>query len=1501
MGLRFERRMNRRLLRWMYYTWKTVKLTVISLLCIVLVVVSLIFGLLQLDVTKRYATFKTNQWLEETFVGTIRVESITGLIPFSIGLQNITVSHGDTVASLGSLRASFAYHDVLGKRIRVRSLVMDHLTVDVDTLLATAFERKKPVLLLGSEKEVDASWTFELPNISLFNGTVTRDTLRIEGIELHTFAEFGPQISYVDVSSLNFEIPSLSSDAFQISGQYYRDSRFIEFNAIEIAHGQSLFKFGIVGDTFLDTLTVWKAEVDTSTIFPSDFKWVKLNLPEVDQPFTLSGLGNGTKYGLELRNFRVGYRSSFIHTDATLLHIDDPKRLFGELRVKSSRILRNELTDWAELPEFPDFRLNGTVSGDRRHVTSRATVTTGAGKAQINARLGWANGFRISAKGSFEEINLAGLRPKSPVTSLNGTFGLTGSGVALSEIDADMRVDLSVSSISETVIDTAMIAIKGAEGKYLVTGNAFSPRAGGLSLAGYLDIRGAEPKLDLRGNGMGVDMATVAPGRGLAKTDLDFRFQTSVTGLTPERIHGEFSVDVDRAMIGGVKQKAHQLYLDLDSPDRDDRTLRFTSNIADATISGDIQIQQFAAMGVYWSNWLRVQIQKQFTFEKPDSRIDVAYNGALEDVRVTVEASLKDLRLLNAYVPSLPQLGSRSDVTLLVNATSDRLLVNGGIRGDSIMVGDVKTLRSNLQVSTQFVHQSDLNEFSNVKVQLAAGLLKVGNFEMREYTLDLVLSDDTLTVNQRANRIGENAQLRNRLTATLQDSSLTVSMDEFRLSNRAYVWESPGKPQFVYDSAGNFDIKNLLLINEKQIIDVEGRFSSLASDSVVYKIENLDLAKLSELIGGRIAFSGIMNATIASKTLGTDPAINGRVDVDRLVLNNRLFGDVRFQSSFNPAFGRFDTRLNITGENAGNDVDVNGYFYASDNGGTRDTTFKFDIAVKKADLWVVNLFNKDLFQTIDGRLSGGGWLAGNFNNFDFDAAFNIDQARVVPYFLLTDYSVSGPIKVNRKDGLTLNDLQLTDRFGGRGVLSGRLDFNDFKPDKDINMTMVMNNLQFLNNTFTPEVPFYGVAYGTGTITLTGKTSSPFLQTRGQIVTSANSRIAIPFLDQTSVEEKVKFLEFVDSFDEVYRPVSVQQSATTAGTAANTTGSRFVELFTLNLSFAAPPGSTVQLVFDPLTGEILNAQGSGSVQIRLEDEQFNVFGTFNVNQGDYTFVAGDIFRRKFDLRDGGTLIWEGPADNARLNVLAAYRSRPDISVVSQQNVTAAVSTRVPIDLVLSITGTLLSIQNDFYFEFPNAIDVTQNSTQLAFLNSDEQKLVQATSLLFTGGFIPPNEASGGQYTRVADDLQSRGLSQLLSSQVNSLLNSRLSFLDVDFNFSGFDQTDIGVAVRLFDDRLVLRGESQFVQGNEASLGDLGATFRINRAFSIEIFHRRDPTLQAALGNQANIQSNNITGMGLEAQVQFNTWRELRHRVWGSIRRFFSIDDDRSPKSTNTAVR
>src|SRR5690625_7644286 len=89
----------------------------------------------------------------------------------------------------------------------------------------------------------------------------------------------------------------------------------------------------------------------------------------------------------------------------------------------------------------------------------------------------------------------------------------------------------------------------------------------------------------------------------------------------------------------------------------------------------------------------------------------------------------------------------------------------------------------------------------------------------------------------------------------------------------------------------------------------------------------------------------------------------------------------------------------------------------------------------------------------------------------------------------------------------------------------------------------------------------------------------------------------------------------------------------------------------------------------------------------------------------------------------------------------------------------------------------------------------------------------------------------------------------------------------FSFTTMNEIDLGVSLRLFDDRIILRREGQ-ITGEQSDIGDLGATYRINRTFSVTAFHRQDPTLSYTSGVNTR-QSQEMNGIGLEAQVQFRS--------------------------------
>jgi len=188
--------------------------------------------------------------------------------------------------------------------------------------------------------------------------------------------------------------------------------------------------------------------------------------------------------------------------------------------------------------------------------------------------------------------------------------------------------------------------------------------------------------------------------------------------------------------------------------------------------------------------------------------------------------------------------------------------------------------------------------------------------------------------------------------------------------------------------------------------------------------------------------------------------------------------------------------------------------------------------------------------------------------------------------------------------------------------------------------------------------------------------------------------------------------------------------------------------------------------------------------------------------------------------------------------------------------------------------LATIENDFYFAYPSNFDTDLSASELSILNSEAQKLLQATSLLITGNFLPV-ETGANSDQNTQNRITQAGLGQLLSSQINNVLNSSLSNFDFDLNLTGFDQADLGIGLRLFDDRLELRRDGTIV-GEQTNIGDLEATYRINRFLSVEIFHRQDINSNRRVSQNGSLDR--VNGLGLQYQVQFSSWRRFFDDIW-----------------------
>jgi hypothetical protein len=462
--------------------------------------------------------------------------------------------------------------------------------------------------------------------------------------------------------------------------------------------------------------------------------------------------------------------------------------------------------------------------------------------------------------------------------------------------------------------------------------------------------------------------------------------------------------------------------------------------------------------------------------------------------------------------------------------------------------------------------------------------------------------------------------------------------------------------------------------------------------------------------------------------------------------------------------------------------------------------------------------------------------------------------------------------------------------------------------------MDLNELQFLNNTMDPEVPFFGNVSGTGLVRLSGSNDDMYLRTPNPIQVTSDSEVSIPLLEETELTEDGQFIRFVDSFeDELAKSRDKNGEDKTGETITEEElevlleDMSFIERFDLDLQFESVDEVTVYLIFDPVTGDILRSEGSGQARITIQDQDIQMFGRYGITEGTYQFVLGEIISRRLDLEPGGTIVWEGDPENARLDISAIYNARPNISTLTSETSLDDQSQngqQVPVDLIVEINGTLNSVENDYYFRLPSSLELSSNSTlsyTIGQINRDEeQKLLQATSILFTGQFIPTQGAGSatlGQSlsrgsTVLNPLLSNQVINPLLSNQINALLNSDVSRLDVDFNLNAYNEVNLGIALRLYNDRLILRREGQITGGGAQStfedrLGDLNATYRIRRGLSLTAFHRQNQILNnfAQTGSQTGEVTPSVDGLGLEAELQFNTWQSLFGKITGTFNSIF----------------
>ncbi len=1522
--------------RFLYITWRIFWSSILVLVATVVLFFGIIFLMLQTNPAKMHLSDRAEYWFNTNFEGTLHIGEVGGFLPLQMELRDVVLEYEDrTIVSMETLRIRADIIALLRNNLTVNDLALIRPSVYLRRdetgmyTLKRALSRIPDDTFPGSASETgkfDLPQPFHTLNIyapfmQVHQGLLHVETLpegyensgipepfRIGQINTEMFLEISTDQRYLDISYLTLLLEDLDSLELALSGQVYNDSRYLEFNVMRMRLGESYMDWNmefdgidLFGNNMLQQFeqATWTMLLKEGFLSENERNFFVPELPGDLGGLHATFLADGTGRYLSLRDVEIESGNTGLRFEADVSDFRNLEKLAYQFTIHEILVDFDDLvalTPQIQAIPFRDWNAIGTtgvLKGNADIMQVDLVFKLPEGSLRSSGMLDLTSPLSMDFTLTGQDINLAALDGFSDYPGrINTEILLTGSDLLGPSPYFTINVDIFDSWIAAIQIPDLHLDIDYSD-KVITYEFGYYQGTGYINGHGSLNLRGELPHLLLRGASSGLDLGIIAEGYSLPESDWNMNYDINWHGRNMDEWHGRVIVDVHPSRLNGNDLKFHQLYLDLNHPESRTRSLRLTSSIADLVMEGEISIPSIAPLINHWQDYFAHRVNDDILFRNTEETVrHRAEPGDL--LKADIFFEIKNLELLQAYVPRIPDITSSLQLQIHLHADHDKLEISSEWEDVTTAWNGVSIENSDVLFAAGFRFDQPFREFLELDMEVYVGRLTYMDQNLDSLSWTLFVDKDAISSHSRIANFGNEVRFSADIRGGLSESEIHFVIDDLVLGNYRYLWMTDGHPVLRYEENGKLHVEDLLVISGDDRIFVDGSFSSDPEDSVVYRFVNVDLGRISRMIDGKVGFQGIVNGDFVTRNLAVNPVFHGMLNVERLAFNERIIGDASLVSTYNSVRERFDTELQvITDEDKYSDyieknngirqhVTVTGWLRAPEANASVDSLYYFDFDVVELDAWVLRYLLESVFESIEGKATGKGYITGNLTDFDFHGDFEILESRVVPAFLEPLYRLTGKLSVNRQDGVIFHELNVRDAANGRGVITGTFDFNDFQPEKFMDITLRMQNLRFLDNSQGPDVPLYGRLAGTGVVNISGSNISPFVRTIEPVYTTSQSRLSLPLGDQAMDEAQGRYIRFVKDFGEI----DFRRKITTDPSELRQIDRTFMEVFRLDLQFVAAPNTTVQLIFDPVTGEIVNAQGSGRVRITLENEDLQVFGNFDISSGDYLFVGGDILTRRFILREGGTIRLEGDPANSLLDITAVYRSRPNIApllggAMDQTN-------RVPVELLLVITGTIDNLENDFYFEFPNAIDATQNAAVLNVLNSEEQKLLQATSLLFTGGFISGAIVGDTQTQELGTSLQARagqvGISQLLSNQINTLLSDNLINLDVDLNLLGFDQADLGIALRLFDDRLVLRREGE-VGGEETNIGDLGATYRINQNLSVEVFHRKDPMLMSILGAQADVE--NVNGVGLEAQFRFNTWKEFGNRVWRNVTTVFGL--------------
>ena len=753
------------------------------------------------------------------------------------------------------------------------------------------------------------------------------------------------------------------------------------------------------------------------------------------------------------------------------------------------------------------------------------------------------------------------------------------------------------------------------------------------------------------------------------------------------------------------------------------------------------------------------------------------------------------------------------------------------------------------------------NPLYNAYIELDS--IKTEQYKIRDFSLINVTMNDTLFVRSefKGGDKGEDNYSLNLYHTINKLKQSIVGIQKSELKYKDFLWylneKDDSDNKVIFNQAfTEFSFDNLVLSHEDKQVSLNGTLSGKTDKDLFLNFTGVPIEKILPTIDD-FSPKGNLNGSVNLKQIKGVYQPTANVSIDDLSINDIALGRLNVALSGDEELRKFNLLATIENKDV-ESFTAQGDFEVT----TEKTNLNMDLNFDNFNLGVLSSFGGDIITNVRGLASGRSNLSGSLSNLDINGRLFINKAGLRIPYLNVDYTIADEVVVDvTESNFYVSNAAIFDKkYNTSGVLNGTIahkNFSDWKFDLSVNA----KRLLALDTDYSEDAAYYGTAFMDGYALIKGPLDGLFIKVAAKSEKGTEVKIPISDAESTETNNALHFITKNEKYKLNKGPETIR----------NYNG------IDLEFEFDITPDAEVEIVLDRNTGHGMKGKGFGSMLIKINTlGKFNMWGDFQAYEGTYNFRYGGLINKKFKVKKGGSITWEGDPMRANLNLEAVYTTTANPGVLIEN---ASFNKKVQTDVVIGLKGNLSNPEPNFDINFPTVSTVLQSEIQTK-LDDKDIRQKQALILLSTGGFLSVdglNQASikNNLYEKVGD---------LFGSVFNDNDGKFVLGVDIvsaDKNPGAYTDGRVGVNFTTkLNERISINGKVGVPIGgvNESTIvGDLEIQYRVNEegTLNLKVFNKEN-NVNYFVGEGVGYTQ----GVGISYEVNFETFKELLHKIFAN---------------------